>query len=186
MFRPISFLLVLLGAVHGTHIEIDWECGRYATPRTSGTYKVEVGDVVKFVQNGGHNVFSMVDAAAYEKCSFKGGTLLADGIDYIIPIVEEDVGQIMYLGCEYYGHCDEGGMKLPLEVFEAPRKKKCNPKKLKKQYAKKFVHVNNHLRTCKWLQRKTEKKKWLKTKFCQDSWSSRNGFKICKSWCTCR
>mmetsp|Transcript_27325 Transcript_27325/g.42228 ORF Transcript_27325/g.42228 Transcript_27325/m.42228 type:complete len:113 (+) Transcript_27325:102-440(+) len=112
MFRPISFLLVLLGAVHGRYIEIDWECGRYATPRTSGTYKVykvEVGDVVKFVQNRSHNLFSMVDAAAYEKCSFEGATLLADGIDYIIPIVEEDVGQITYFGCEKPDHCDRGG-----------------------------------------------------------------------------
>merc|ERR1711957_514496 len=88
------------------------------------TLKADVGDVVKFDQGFGHNVFTMPgDAAAYENCSFKGGKNLGVDAPVEVAIGEGDAGKILYFGCELPGHCTVGKMRIAFEISQVKKKK---------------------------------------------------------------
>merc|ERR1719246_69332 len=84
--------------------------------------KAEVGDVVKFDQSFNHNVYTMVDAAAYDSCDFSEGTNLGENVPVDVPIVAKDAGKTLYFGCEIPFHCSGGSMVIAFEV--APIEKK--------------------------------------------------------------
>merc|ERR1711957_856888 len=78
------------------------------------TLKADVGDVVKFDQGFGHNVYTMVDATAYADCDFAGGTNLGQQGPVDVTIKAEDAGKTFYFGCQVPGHCPS--MKIAFEI----------------------------------------------------------------------
>eukprot|EP00588_Corethron_pennatum_P010378 CAMPEP_0194265142 /NCGR_PEP_ID=MMETSP0169-20130528/477_1 /TAXON_ID=218684 /ORGANISM="Corethron pennatum, Strain L29A3" /LENGTH=211 /DNA_ID=CAMNT_0039005549 /DNA_START=61 /DNA_END=694 /DNA_ORIENTATION=- len=156
MFRPISILLALLCPVRGKEIPVQWE---FNCEFCAKTLKVDVGDVVKFYQGNGHNVYTMVDAAAYDSCDFSEGMNLGENAQVDVPIVEKDAGKTLYFGCQIGApnsafHCTSAKMKIAFEVAPV-EKKQCTAKKVQKQNKMEYEHGRKkNLKTCQWLIRK--------------------------------
>jgi len=158
MFRSISFLLALLCPVRGIDIDVDWGWDCIQCKRNDPV-RARVGDVLKFDQGSGHNVYTMVDAKAYADCDFAGGTDLGADAPVDVPIVAEDAGKTLYFGCQIPSHCSVGSMSIAVEV----RQKKCEPIKMKAQNKREYETGNEKTgdekekKTCKWLIRKIKR-----------------------------
>jgi len=147
------------------------------------TLQANVGEVVRFNQGWGHNVYTMVDATAYAGCDFTGGTNLGTNAPVDVTIKAEDAGKTFYFGCQVPGHCPS--MKIAFEIapLEKP-KKKCKPKKTKKQ--KKMVYEHGKKKKekkCAWLIRKSKVNANLKKKTCKKNIDLKSASKVCTCFC---
>jgi len=184
-----GFLLALLCPVRGKEIDVSWGWGCTDCKKT---LKADVGDVVKFDQGFGHNVYTMVDAKAYADCDFAGGTDLGEHVPVDVEIVAGDAGKTLYFGCQFPFHCASGSMVIAVEVSQV-EKKQCDFAKTKAQNKRKYERGNEKkTKTCKWLIRKIEqigknygptKQGWFIKKTCKKSNDSEE--KVAAKVCSC-
>ena len=83
-----------------THVE--WLAG--FQDETARSKTAIVGDSLKFMWEGVHNVYMMADKAAFDSCDFAGATNLgaASPVEYTLTALPT------YFACEIAGHCGAG------------------------------------------------------------------------------
>ena len=81
--------------------------------------EVNSGDIIFFDYTRNHNVRMFKNEEAYEDCDFDDRWISPEGELDAGPIsfvVAEEEGETIYVGCSVDDHCENGNMKLVINV----------------------------------------------------------------------
>jgi len=96
-------------------IALTWEVSDEPYPDLD----VNPGDMIFFNYTSNHNVRRFQNEEAHDNCEFSGRWISPEGeLDGPTSfVVAEEEGETIYVGCSVEDHCENGNMKLVINVI---------------------------------------------------------------------